>query len=87
MAKIELVNKGSYPDKDFVDIGTEEYRVYEWLLGDGKTAVRRIENPQWLLVTPSGHRVVDGEGMVWFIPATWNSLRWKPKPGGPHFVK
>lgn len=87
MANIELVNKSEYPTDEFVDISTEEWREYTWFPGSDRVSTKRIENPQWILSTPSGHRVVDGEGRCWYIPATWHSLCWEPKSGKPHFVK
>lgn len=75
---IELKNG---TDKKFIDVSSEEYRVYTF--GDKET---RIENPQWLNVGGNGHRLLDGEGVSHYIPFGWQHLRWKARDGAPHFV-
>lgn len=63
---------------EFMDISTEEYRIYEY--PDGKTI--KIKLPVQLNVSKSGgHRVLDKAGMSHYIPTGWRHLYWKVKPG------
>lgn len=81
MADIELVNESP---NQFEDISSESYR--EYLFPYGETV--RIEEPQYLAVSPSGgHRLLDFRGVSHYIPPRWIALQWKVKPGAPHFVK
>ena len=69
MAKLELNNKGSY---SFLDVSGETYREYIWESG----AITKIDKPQWLAVSESGHRLLDGSGVCHFIPFGWIHLYW-----------
>jgi hypothetical protein len=66
----------------FVDISSEQYRVYTFA-----EASVKIDNPQQLSVSAGGHRLFDGQGNSWYIPKGWISLSWKAREGQPHFVK
>lgn len=68
---------------EFVDISSEEFRVYRFPTGDV-----RIEAPLKLSVAPSGgHRLFDAAGLSHYIPKGWIQLSWRAKEGKPHFVK
>lgn len=68
----------------FVDISSEEYRVYEF--NNGKQI--KIDYPLKLNVSPSGgHRLFDIYGLSHYIPKGWIHLYWKTFPGKPNFVK
>ncbi len=80
MAELELINKSEY---DFIDISSEEYREYHFI----GTDVLRLEEPQWLAISKSGHRVLCKDGRSYFIANGWRYIEWKAKPGEPHFVR
>lgn len=80
MAEIELRNG---TDHEFVDVSSELCRVYHF---PGKEKVQ-IDEPQYLNVGRSGHRLVDIEGRSHFIPKGWIHLTWRVRDGEPHFVK
>lgn len=80
MAKIELNNK---TDKKFIDISTEEFRTYYWSGGSSVT----INDPQWLSIGETGHRVLDLLGISHYIPYGWIHLNWKARQGEAHFVR
>ena len=67
---------------EFVDISSETYR--EYVFGD-KASVR-VEEPLFLHVSESGHRILDSVGVSHYVPSGWVHLRWKAKEGSPHFV-
>lgn len=70
-------------DNKFVDISSEEYRLYEFA-----ASTVRINEPLGLAVSDSGgHRVFDASGKSHYIPSGWVHLEWKSKDGSPHFVK
>ena len=79
MAKKEFQNASSY---EFIDVSSEVYRKYRF----PNNEFVRIENPQRLAVSSTGHRVWDGEKSH-FIPFGWIHLYWEVKDGQPHFVK
>jgi len=63
---------------EFMDISTEEYRIYEY--HDGKQI--KIKLPVQLNVSKSGgHRILDKADMSHYIPVGWRHLFWKVKPG------
>jgi hypothetical protein len=69
---------------NFTDISSEEYRTYHFTSG----YTIRIDAPTLLNVSPSGgHRLFDASGMSHYIPKGWVHLKWKARPGSPHFVK
>ncbi len=80
MAKVELINKGRH---EFIDVSSEMYRTYVFPNGEEFD----IEEPQWLAVSDSGHRVLDIQETSHFIPFGWIHLKWEVKTGEPHFVK
>lgn len=55
----------------------EEWREYKFP-GDVKI---RIDTPQLLILSESGHRILDSDGISHYIPKGWVHLRWKNKPG------
>jgi len=66
----------------FVDISSEEYRAYSFVNG-----TVTIKNPLALSVSKGGgHRLFDDCGDCYYIPPGWLSVKWKVKPGSPHFV-
>ncbi len=67
----------------FVDISSEEFRTYVFPEGIDVT----ITEPLWLSVSAGGHRLFDGSGISHYVPKGWVHLKWKAKPGMPHFVK
>ena len=69
-------------DRQFIDISSEEYRIYTF----GTTKIF-IKNPQWLNVGTNGHRVLDSDKISHYIPYGWNHLEWKTLDGYPHFVR
>jgi len=77
---VELKNDSDY---DFTDISSEEQRVYDY--GDDGELV--IDDPQYLAVSDSGHRVLDGDGVSHFIQYGWKAIHWETKDDAPHFVK
>jgi len=80
MAELKLVNESS---NTFADISSEESRTYRFPGGDLVTIAR----PQWLSVSTSGHRLLDGAGVSHYVPKGWVHLSWKARDGMPHFVK
>jgi len=81
MAEIELRNESK---NEFVDISTEEYRVYFF----SKDHSVVIKEPQYLSVSSSGgHRILSKDGISHYIPSGWYLLEWEAKEGCPHFVK
>ena len=80
MAEIELRNGTEH---EFVDISSEKVRTYYFPGNEQVT----IQEPQFLNVSRSGHRVLDGNGQSHFIPKGWIQLVWEVKEGEPHFVK
>jgi len=76
MAKIVLENNTNL---EFIDISSEEWRAYEWAEEE-----IIINKPQWLAITDSGHRILDGDGISHYIPKGWLHLSWE---GNPHFVR
>jgi len=79
MANIELRNG---TDMKFVDVSSETLRRYFFPGGE----VVAIDDPQFLHVSRSGHRVLDGRGFSHYIPKGWIHLEWKVADGEPHFV-
>lgn len=77
---MQLINQSN---NEFIDISTEENRVYEFPGGDSIL----ISKPLHLSVSPSGHRILDSDGISHYIPKGWIHLKWKAKEGQPHFVK
>ncbi len=76
---VELQNESDY---DFTDISSEEKRVYDY--GEEELV---IDNPQYLAVSDSGHRVLDGDGVSHFIQYGWKAIHWETAEDEPHFVK
>lgn len=69
---------------DFVDISSEEYRVYKY--ADGSEY--KVQGPQKLHVSKAGeHRLFDESGLSHYVCKGWCAIQWKAKEGQPHFVK
>jgi hypothetical protein len=69
---------------NFVDISTEQFRVYTW--PNGSEVI--INLPKKLNVAKSGgHRIFDAEEFSHYIPSGWIHLKWKVWNGCPNFVK
>ena len=69
----KFINNSEY---GFTDISSEQYREYRF---PGKEFVK-IENPQMLAVSKTGHRVWDGTRSH-FIPYGWVHLYWEVEQG------
>lgn len=74
-----FINKGSY---EFIDISHEVFRRYIF----PKNESVRIDNPEKLAISKSGHRIWDGKRSH-FIPFGWIHLYWDVKDGCPDYVK
>lgn len=74
---VEFINAS---DKKFVSLESESSRTYRFADGDVT-----INEPLWINVGPSGHRIFDAEGTSHYIPKGWIHLSWKVKEGKPHF--
>lgn len=78
---MELINK---TDHKFIDISSEEIRIYIYPSGEAIN----IYKPQWLSVdSKNAHRILDINGYSYYIKPDWSAIKWKVKPGQPHFVK
>lgn len=77
---VQIKNESDY---DFEDISTEEYRVYDF----GDDGEITIENPEYLAVSNSGHRILDGDETSHYVPYGWKHLYWKAGKDDAHFVK
>jgi len=76
---MEFINKS---DLVFKDVSAEQQRSYVFQSNVEVT----IQNPLKLHVSDSGgHRLFDAQGVSHYVPAGWIHLRWKSKPGTPHF--
>ena len=85
---------------NWVDISSEKYRVYTFLLptptfvdygGNDKGLEtehkEKIYDPIWLAVSKSGgHRIVDKYGNGYYIAPKWIKIFWEVKKGKPSFV-
>jgi hypothetical protein len=72
-------------DEEFKDISSEEYRQYSFLADNGFIHRVTINDPLYLNVRPTGHRILDAQGISHFIPTGWKQLSWKAKNNQPHF--
>lgn len=72
-------------DMERHDISIEQWREYVWPNAGSTEIVYRIEAPETLFIRTTergdSHRVVDVNGVVHYIPAGWQVMRWKVKPG------
>ena len=69
-------------ERDWTDISSEEYRIYDFGVVKGGV---RIDHPRDLHVSDSGgHRILDKEGVSHYIPSGWLHISWK---ADPPFVK
>ena len=67
--------------REWTDISSEDYRVYNF----GERGQVHIDNPHYLNVSKSGgHRVLDRNGVSYYIPSGWLNIQWA---GHPAFVK
>lgn len=72
---------------EFVDIDSEEWRIYEFQGKSGTIDKIKINSPISINVSESGgHRVLDAEGISHYIPKGWIHLYWRTKEGQPNFV-
>ena len=73
--------------RDWTDISSEKWRAYRmWI--DGVEVIETIDNPLKLHVSASGgHRILDAEGISYYIPPKWSRITWEPNENEPHFVK
>ena len=76
MAEIELKNES---EREFIDISSEEWREYTYM-NDASVFDERIEKPQYLSRSESGHYILDVEGVMHFMPKGWIHLKWKADP-------
>jgi hypothetical protein len=76
MAEIKLKNESK---REFTDISSEEWRSYTFI-GDEGQHEEKIENPQYLSRSASGHYILDINGVMHFIPIGWVHLKWKADP-------
>lgn len=74
----ELTNN---PDLKFVDISSEEWRIYYF---DDDLGVK-IDEPVAINRSSTGHRIVDASGIAHFIPNAWIQLKWKVKEEAPYY--
>ena len=71
-------------DLNFVDINSEEFRIYVYDNG----FEYRINDPLKLHVSSAGgHRVFDSSGHSHYVAKGWRVVKWKAREGQPHFVK
>ena len=77
---IKLNNKSDYK---FVDISSESYRIYTF----DSQKIFKIDKPMWLAISKSGHRVLNNDGISYYIPFGWIALEWKSYQDEPHFVR
>jgi len=74
-------------DLEFVDISSEEYRVYNFAAENGYISDVKITKPLRLNVSENGHRIFDAQGISHYVPKGWIHLFWKAKEGLANFVK
>lgn len=68
---------------EFTDISSEAYRDYNW-----ENFMVRVNFPMWLNVSKSGgHRLLDANGLSWYIVPGFKYIQWRNKEGEPNFVK
>ena len=67
---IEFHKKIKLSDREF-------YRVYSF--ADGNKL--KIKNPQFIILSENGHRILDDEDISHYIPYGWNHLYWLNKNG------
>lgn len=82
MNNTELRNESNFT---FIDISSEKWRVYHFFK-DSEVYYVKIHDPQWLAISPSGHRILDVRGRSHFIPDRWSHLEWEAKEDKAHFV-
>jgi hypothetical protein len=80
ISKEDFINESGL---EFTDISSEKFRRYVY--PDGQDLV--IDQPLFLHVSKSGHRVFNAHGQSFFIPLGWRFIVWEAKEGEPHFVK
>lgn len=81
----DIINK---TDLEFTDISSEEYRIYTYICSNGDLTNVKVNNPIGLNVSKSGgHRIIDSNGVCYYIKPEWIMITWKSKLGQPHFIK
>lgn len=74
-------------DLVFTDISSEESRTYVFPSVGGTIEIN-ITDPIWLNVSASGgHRILDADGISYYVKPGWILLEWRAKSGKPNFVK
>ena len=73
--------EGEAKDYDWKNIDDEQERLYLFPCGNIVT----IDNPLYLYVSKSGHRIFDSDGVSHYIPYGWIHLAWKAKKGEANF--
>ena len=69
-------NKQGIDTSKWSDISTEEWR--EYIFPDSTI---RISKPARLNVSKSGgHRILDQDGVSYYVPPKWILLKWKADP-------
>ena len=74
---------------EFIDISSEEKRIYHFLFDNGQNVDVEISKPIALNVSKSGgHRILDGNGVCHYVnQRTKEFISWKTYDDLPHFVK
>jgi hypothetical protein len=81
---LEFKDLRNETDLVFIDISSEQYRIYEFL-PDFDDVV--INSPIALNVGANGHRILDAQGVSHYVANGWKHLYWEVKENQPHFVK
>jgi len=63
-------------DLGWKDISKESYRAYLYFK-DGYFVEVAIKNPFRLALSDNGHRIVDRDGVSYYMPKGWIQLRWE----------
>lgn len=85
MKKLTFADLRNNTEHQFIDISTEQYRIYYNPAGE---VLIHIAEPVALAVSPSGHRVLDSEGVAfWINTDDFSVVEWKSYDGAPHFIK
>ena len=73
-------------NRSWIDISSEEYRVYQFASDNGDRIDLTIKDPVYLCVGDrpnAGHRIYTADGISHYIPQGWICISWK---GSPPFV-
>ena len=75
--EIELRNATG---REFTRIIGEKSRTY--FFPDCSVIVKNI---LWINIGNSGHRLLDSDGICYYVPYGWVSLKWEVEDDAPHF--